>query len=108
MKVHCKSQSPSGSLVWKEFHPRGDSASGCATAGSQAPAVWDWGLVFPAEWYKEIKLSLGKYFLALESPFFVYLAVYHVTFFRNAITSKQNEHGVFLCYTDFDAVRDLQ
>lgn len=35
---------------------------------------------------------------------FFNLSVYYVTFFRNAITSKENEHSVFLCYTDFEAV----
>ena len=46
----------------------------------------------------------GKVFLSSGELFSVYLAVYRVTFFRNAITSKQNEDDVFLCYTDFDAV----
>jgi len=68
--------------------------------------MWDWGLVLLAERYKskEIKFSLGKYLLALESPFFTYFTVYHATFLSNAITSKQNECGVFLCYADFYVV----
>lgn len=75
--------------------------------GTQAPAMWGWGLIFLAEQYKETKLSLEKYALALESlvGFFClflclfYFSVYCVTFFRNArnATSMDNECGVFLC-----------
>lgn len=59
MKVHCKSQRPSQSFIWKWF---------CA---EKMKLLW-------------------------RAHFFVYLAVYHVTFFRNAIISEQSEHGVFL------------
>lgn len=65
--------------------------------------MWDGELVFAAEWHKETKLSLEKYFLALESLFCLYLAVYCVIFFRNAIASRQKER-CGLCYTNFGTV----
>lgn len=40
--------------------------SGCTTAENLAPALWDWGLISLAQRSKEIKLSLGRYFLALK------------------------------------------
>lgn len=44
----------------------GNLVSGCTTAESLAPAQWDWGLISLAQRHKEIKLSLGRYFLALK------------------------------------------
>lgn len=105
---------PGNSFVWK---------LGIWVYHSREPGIWDWGLGThfsgsrkSNSHQKSISQLLrawgffgffeGFVFLLLLFGWFWFLnlSVYYVTFFRNAITSKQNEHSDFLCYTDFEAM----